>query len=62
MTTVAIVFIVDAWGEKAYCAVAGNQRSTGKTAGQALDALTAQLNQGEIGGLLFIVADRANPW
>jgi len=62
MTTVAIVPIVDARGEKAYRAVAGDKRSTGKTAGQALDALTAQLNQGEIGGLLFVQGFQPDAW
>ena len=54
MTTVAIVPVVDARGEKAYRAMAGDKRSMGKTAGQALDALTAQLEHADIGGVLFI--------
>jgi len=62
MTTVAIVPIVDARGEKAYRAVAGNKRSMGKTAGQALDALTAQLEPPEVGGLLFIQGFQPDAW
>jgi hypothetical protein len=58
MTTVAIVPVVDARGEKAYRAMAGDKRSMGKTAGQALDALTAQLEYAEVGGLLFIQGSR----
>ena len=62
MTTVAIVPVVDARGEKAYRAVAGNKRSIGKTAGQALDALTAQLEQADVGGLLFIQGFQPDAW
>lgn len=62
MTTVAIVPIVDAREEKAYRAVASDKRSTGKTAGQALDALTAQLDQAEVGGLLFIQGFQPDAW
>ncbi len=54
MTTVAIVPVVDPQGEKTYRAVAGDKHSIGKTAGQALDALTVQLEQADFGGLLFI--------
>lgn len=54
MTTVEILPIYDASGEKSYRAVAGNKYSTGKTAGQALDALTAQLEETELGGLFLI--------
>jgi hypothetical protein len=44
MTTVAIVPI-SVNGEKSYRAIAGDKHSVGKTAGQALDALTAQLDE-----------------
>lgn len=43
MTTVTILPISDVNGEKLYRASAGNKQSVGKTAGQALDALTSQL-------------------
>ena len=62
MTNVARVSVVDARGEKAYRAVAGDQRSIGKTAGQALDALTAQLEHAEVGGLLFIQGFQSDAW
>jgi hypothetical protein len=54
MTTVAILPVSDANGEKLYRAVAGDKQSTGKTAGEALDALTAQLEGNELSTLLII--------
>ncbi|MBV9389594.1 MAG: hypothetical protein JOZ78_24495 [Chroococcidiopsidaceae cyanobacterium CP_BM_ER_R8_30] len=54
MTTVAILPISDANGEKSYCAIAGDKQSIGKTAGQALDALTTQLGETEFSALLII--------
>lgn len=54
MTTVAIVPISDAAGEKAYRAVAQGKQSIGKTAGLALDALFAQLGEAELNGSLVI--------
>jgi hypothetical protein len=54
MTTVAILPVSDASGERIYRAVAGNKQSTGKTAGEALDALTAQLEGDEFSTLLII--------
>jgi hypothetical protein len=54
MTTVAILPISDASGEKSYRAIAGEKHSVGKTAGQALDALTAQLGETEFSALLVI--------
>ena len=62
MTTVARVAVVDARGEKAYRAVAGDQRSMSKTAGQALDALTAQWEDAEVGGLLLIQGFQPDAW
>ncbi len=43
MTKVAILPIATPGGNVAYHAVAGDRHSEGKTAGEALDALTAQL-------------------
>lgn len=54
MTTVAILPVADANGEKSYRAVAGDKQSVGKTAGQALDALTNQLGETEFSALLVI--------
>lgn len=62
MTTVAILPISDANGEKAYRAIAGDKYSVGKTAGQALDALTAQLDEVEFSALLVIQSFRPDPF
>lgn len=51
MTTVAIL-PVSVNGEKSYRAIAGDKHSIGKTAGQALDALTVQLGEIEFSALL----------
>jgi hypothetical protein len=58
MTTVAILPISDVNGEKSYRAIAGDKYSVGKTAGQALDALTAQLDEIEFSALLVIQSFR----
>lgn len=42
MTTVAILPLSDASGERIYRAIAGDKQSIGRTAGEALDALAAQ--------------------
>lgn len=62
MTTVAILPISDASGEKSYRAIAGDKHSVGKTAGQALDALTAQLGETEFSALLVIQSFRPDPF
>lgn len=54
MTRVAILPVPTEKGGITYTAVAGSKRSCGKTAGEALDALTAQLS-GEENGTLIIV-------
>ena len=54
MATVSILPIYAPSGEKTYRALAGNKYSVGKTAGQALDALTAQLEDTEFSTLLVI--------
>jgi hypothetical protein len=43
MTTVAILPISDDSGHRLYRAISGDRQSVGKTAGEALDALTAEL-------------------
>ncbi|MBN3943601.1 MAG: hypothetical protein V7L21_20685 [Nostoc sp.] len=58
MTTVAILPTRDPSGEKSYRAIAGDKHSVGKTAGQALDALTAQLGETEFSALLVIQSFR----
>ena len=60
MTTVAILPVSDASGERIYRAVAGDKQSTGKTAGEALDALTALLEGDEFSTLLIIQSFRAD--
>jgi glucuronate isomerase len=54
MTTVAILPESDPRGQKFYRAIAGKLQATGKTAGEALDALTAQLEDSEFIALLII--------
>ena len=54
MTTVEILPVCHASGKKSYRAVAVNKHSTGTTAGQALDALTAQLEDTDFSGLFLI--------
>ncbi|NER99559.1 MAG: hypothetical protein F6J86_38070 [Symploca sp. SIO1B1] len=54
MPTVSILPISDPSGERIYRALAGNKYSVGKTAGQALDALTAQLEDADFSSLLVI--------
>ena len=54
MATVSILPISSPNGETLYQAVAGKLTSLGKTAGQALDALTAQLDNTESPTLLVL--------
>ncbi|HAX77477.1 MAG TPA: hypothetical protein DCY88_16990 [Cyanobacteria bacterium UBA11372] len=54
MTTVAILPESDASGKRFYRAIAGKVQATGTTAGEALDALTAQLEDSEFGALLIV--------
>ena len=54
MTTVAILPTSDANGDRIYQAIAGDKHSIGKTAGEALDALTAQIGSDEFSTLMVI--------
>ena len=54
MTKVAILPEVSERGEKVYRAVARGRQSLAKTAGAALDALTAQLPPEEAGTLIVV--------
>lgn len=54
MTRVAILPVPTPTGNVDYHAIAGGRRSHGKTAGEALDALTAQLPEDESGTLIVI--------
>ncbi|MGB3205271.1 MAG: hypothetical protein WBB28_09800 [Crinalium sp.] len=58
MTTVAILPVLDSNGVKIYRAIAGDKQSTGKTAGEALDALTTQLKSDQFNTLLVIQSFR----
>jgi hypothetical protein len=52
MTTITIMPASPGTPEGGYLAIAGKHHSLGKTAGQALDALTAQLQATETGTML----------
>ena len=54
MAKVAILPIPTEQGGISYHAVAGNKQSQGKTAGEALDALTAQLSEDESSTLVIV--------
>jgi hypothetical protein len=54
MTTVDLLPISSPDGETLYQAVAGKLTSLGKTAGQALDTLTAQLDNPESSTVLVL--------
>ena len=54
MTTVAILPEPTDSGQIAYRAIAGERQSLGKTAGEALDALTASLPNEEAGTLVIV--------
>ncbi len=54
MTKVAILPVPTASGATSYCALAGDKQSRGKTAGEALDALTDQLQEDEAGTLVIV--------
>lgn len=62
MTKVAILPVPTAQGDVTYRAVAGTRYSQGKTAGEALDALTAQLPDGEAGPLIIVQSLRPDPF
>jgi len=54
MNSVMIVSVPTTMGRIAYHAVAGNKRSQGKTAGEALDALTLQLPEDKRNTLVIV--------
>ena len=54
MTTVAILPEPTDSGQVAYRAIAGKRQSIGKTAGEALDALTASLPENDAGTLVIV--------
>ncbi|MCB8944282.1 MAG: hypothetical protein H6658_11070 [Ardenticatenaceae bacterium] len=58
MTQVSILPIQTQEGRTTYHAIAGNKQSFGQTAGQALDAITAQLEDEETGTLVIVQNQR----
>lgn len=58
MTTVAVALAADAPPEAVYDAVAGDKQATGRTIGEAVDALTPQLDDGDSAATLIIVQRR----
>jgi hypothetical protein len=54
MTTIAIIGENAGTDAAVYRAVAGKRQSQGKTAGEAIDAMTAQLNGEEVGTLVIV--------
>jgi glutamate/tyrosine decarboxylase-like PLP-dependent enzyme len=60
MTKVAILPEVSEQGEKLYRAIASGHQSLAKTAGAALDALTAQLPADEAGTLVVVQSQQSD--
>lgn len=58
MTKVAILPVPTHEGDMAYHALAGDKHSHGRTAGEALDALTAQLPVDDTGTLVVVQSQR----
>jgi hypothetical protein len=54
MQTISIATIENINGDRVYRAAIGDRQSTGKTAGEALDALTVQIGSQEINGFLLL--------
>ncbi len=54
MQTISIATIASTNGDRLYRAASGDRQSTGKTAGEALDALTVQIGSQEINGFLLL--------
>ena len=62
MTSVAILPITDSSGSVVYRAIAGDRSATGQTAGEVLDALTAQLPSLTPAPLLLLQRFQGNSW
>lgn len=58
MTRVEILPIPSQSGATSYRAIAGDQRTEGRTAGEALDALTHQLDRDEDSTLIIVQSQR----
>jgi hypothetical protein len=55
MTTVAVVPETHGKAETTYRAIAGNKQSSGRTIGEAIDALTPQLEPSESSATLIVI-------
>jgi hypothetical protein len=62
MNSVMIVSVSTTTGHTAYHAVAGDKCSQGKTAGEALDALTLQLPEDKSNTLVIVQNRRPDPF
>src|SRR4051812_17221803 len=62
MTRVAIVPEETESGQVSYRAIAGRKQSVGKTAGEALDALTSSLGNEEAGTLVVVQHQRPDQY
>jgi hypothetical protein len=58
MTKIAIMPISSDQGSITYCAISNGKHSQGATAGEALDALTAQLTADETGTMVIVQNQR----
>ena len=58
MTSVSILAVPTENGDLCYCGVAGDKRSRGRTAGEALDALAEQLSADEASTLVVVQSPR----
>jgi len=54
MTTISIVPESSTTEQRGFRAVSGQRKSSGKTPGEALDAMTAQMNDAESGTLVVV--------
>jgi hypothetical protein len=54
MTKIAILQMEDETGENSFLATYGDKQVTGRTAGEALDALTSQLPPEETGAMIVV--------
>jgi hypothetical protein len=58
MTTIAILPDAPGSPDTTFRAIADGKQSTGRTAGEALDALTAQLDPAQVGTLIIVQQSR----
>ncbi|MBC8870433.1 MAG: hypothetical protein H8E44_13505 [Planctomycetes bacterium] len=61
MTAVTILPILSDRGGTEYRAIAGHHQSSGKTVGEALDALTHELTSEELGTLVVVQHQKPDP-